>query len=826
MYHTFTKNVLLILLSSILALNVSADFLLYKNKQPQAVLLVKNKADKLKLQGNINLFSAELKKHAVKELPVFVGKAPAGKNIVSLVLKDDPNPLKTFDFVIDFPAKNQMRITGNSTSAIRFAFHHILDAHAKRRIYVAPSKVVKGELNDYPPIQTLAIPRKTFRDGPAFPIRFTAGRISGWNGGCMYWGGHFLGAFAFPVTKYYDNNSWPEEIMPTLANGQKFNMPKPKKTLKQIFGRKVTEGHYARLIRAAFNPCWSAKATEDIAVANLLEAIQRRPDLKTFVIDISDCGQCKCKRCLERVGDKRTVTGHMNYSDLYWKWVSNVAKRINAKYPHIMFMGMAYREMLSAPSFKLPETVITCLCFELSQMVDPKAAALRRGLMKEWGKKCSYLTMYGYGHGGWDCYFLPRIYSHVHDKVFKEFYSKYNLRGYHHEGYAPVSAINGPENYVVNALLWNPGTDVELLLQEWYEGMVGKKAAPYLKEFCQFWENYWTGKEIRKTPWFESSKAIYYALGDHTHTFALQKGDMAYCRKLVNQILANAETPAQKKRALLLSGEFEASELAAKALFAEQLNSDGSISGTKKACEVIRALPEAAKAMKEFLKHPVIVHVRKKDLFERIESYQLLAFSSVFPYLNDPVVAREFAKLKNEKSLPETMQACIRFFSKDKSMVNKYPNASFESIKYTQRLFQRHLGNRVLHTTEVAHSGKYSMKLSNGLYSFRVDALPGEKYLVVVWAYTNKPSSEGKLSYRLGPCHLHKKTGPHFLRWYRVDNLKVPGKQWIPLVISGEVPLNAMRGGGKGNSIWLYLDIQRYEDDEFIYIDDVSFIKL
>ena len=41
MYHTFTKNVLLILLGSILALNVSADFLLYKNKQPQAVLLVK-----------------------------------------------------------------------------------------------------------------------------------------------------------------------------------------------------------------------------------------------------------------------------------------------------------------------------------------------------------------------------------------------------------------------------------------------------------------------------------------------------------------------------------------------------------------------------------------------------------------------------------------------------------------------------------------------------------------------------------------------------------------------------------------------------------------
>ena len=115
---------------------------------------------------------------------------------------------------------------------------------------------------------------------------------------------------------------------------------------------------------------------------------------------------------------------------------------------------------------------------------------------------------------------------------------------------------------------------------ESYQLLAFSSVFPYLKEFCQFWENYWTGKEIRKTPWFESSKAIYYALGDHTHTFALQKGDMAYCRKLVNQILANAETPAQKKRAQLLSGEFEASELAAKALFSASVKSSQNFSNS------------------------------------------------------------------------------------------------------------------------------------------------------------------------------------------------------------------------------------------------------
>ena len=66
--------------------------------------------------------------------------------------------------------------------------------------------------------------------------------------------------------------------------------------------------------------------------------------------------------------------------------MKNVAERINKQYPHLMFMGMAYREMTDPPSFKLPSTVIVCLCFELSQTLEKEAAARRRNLMKEWSK--------------------------------------------------------------------------------------------------------------------------------------------------------------------------------------------------------------------------------------------------------------------------------------------------------------------------------------------------------------------------------------------------------------------------------------------------------
>lgn len=807
------------------------EFYLYRNKQPQAVI-VASKTDKQKLQGVVTEFNAELQKHGVPALP-YGQKSVAGKGTVQLVLNNEPSPLKKFEFVIEFPAKDVMKITGNSNLAINFAFNHILDKYAGRCIFLSKSVVVKGELNDYPAIKDLKIPAEKFSDGPACPIRFSVAKGIQWNMGSIYWGGHFLGAFAFPVKKYYDNNSWPEEIMPTLSNGVKFKMPVPKKKLKEIFKGKnlpkeAAEAFYCRLIATMFNPCWSAKATEDIAVKNIMEAIAKRPELKCFMIDINDLGQCKCKKCLAVVNAKRNTVNLANYSDLYWKWVKNVAERINKKYPHIMFVGMAYREVTDPPSFKLPSTVIVCICFELAQMADKEAARRRRNLMDGWSKKCDYICVYGYGHGGLDNYFLPRMYPVLHDSVLKEFYSKYNMKGYHHESYSAVTSINGPENYVINTLLWNPKADVKKILDGWYEGMVGRKAAPYLKEYYQFWEQYWTGDRIRKTGWFGSNKAIYCMLGDHTHIFALKKGDMAYCRNLLNKVLANAETPAQKKRAELLSKEFESSELAAKALFAELVEPDGSVKDAETACELIKALPDATESMKKFLAHPAIKTIgRKGNVYRRIESLQLLSFMSVIPFISEPTVAAEFKKLKNTKWLSETLKACIRFFDKKNLMVNKYPNSSFEDTKKVQKHFYRHMkDSKVIHTTEVAHTGKYSMKLSNGWYSFHVDALPGEKYLAVAWIYTNKPSSEGKLTYRLGPCHWDKTTGPHFLSWFRVDDMKVPAGRWIPLMIAGDVPLNATRGGGKGNRIYLYLEVKNYEDDEFIFVDDISFIKL
>ena len=56
--------------------------------------------------------------------------------------------------------------------------------------------------------------------------------------------------------------------------------------------------------------------------------------------------------------------------------------------------------------------------------------------------------------------------------------------------------------------------------------------------------------------------------------------------------------------------------------------------------------------------------------------------------------------------------------------------------------------------------------------------------------------------------------------------MKIPAGKWIPLMIAGEVPLERTRGGGKGNSIYLYLEVNNYEDDEFIFVDDISFSKL
>src|SRR5699024_5948543 len=112
-------------------------------------------------------------------------------------------------------------------------------------------------------------------------------------------------------------------------------------------------------------------------------------------------------------------------------------------------------------------------------------------------------------------------------------------------------------------LLWNPDQDVDELLDEWYERAVGKEAAPFLKEYYDLWENFWT-ERIKDTHWFNDWKEdTYLRFKDASYLNEVTQNDIEESRDLIESVVDNAETSLQKKRANILMRSFEYYEASA-----------------------------------------------------------------------------------------------------------------------------------------------------------------------------------------------------------------------------------------------------------------------
>lgn len=138
------------------------------------------------------------------------------------------------------------------------------------------------------------------------------------------------------------------------------------------------------------------------------------------------------------------------------------------------------------------------------------------------------------------------------------------------------------------------------MIDDWILHAVGASAAPYLREYFDFWEAYWTGDDIRRTVWYRNSVDSQYFRWREwtrnrpiTHTFALKQGDMARLRSLMRQVVDNTQTQPQRERAERLMLTFEYYEANAQALLSAYLTPEGEIADAQTAVKFINAIPAA-----------------------------------------------------------------------------------------------------------------------------------------------------------------------------------------------------------------------------------------
>ena len=775
----------------------ASPFVLVENGVPQAVVL-KNQ----KVEAAVRFFNEEVKKCIGAVFPLVESRDAEKQNIIFTVSEAD---LESDDaFSIDFPDARTMLITCSPRSA-RWAVNHILQTVFNVRwLFVDLPETYRGEINEYPPQKDVSMQAEKYTQGAySFWIyRAVDWRARGWDYRwdvkVPFMGSHFIPVDVFPVWKYAAEQSWPVEIMPVL-NGKKYLPPKATAPLSDnpYLAKKGYDVHW--------NPCFTNPKTTEIAIANILEILAANPDKIEIAMGLNDNGgMCQCESCLREVGKKRNSGGYADWSEPYWRWVDNVARAVSEKYPKVFFVCSAYREAMDPPSFVLHPRVVVKTCFELAAMNEPEVYASRMDIMREWAKKARHIQFYDYSYG-LGSFLLPRIYFKSHSQIMKELYHNYNVRGMFAEA-SIRTPFEGPKQYLMFELMRNIDADPEKIVMQWCVDAVGEQAAPYLRSYYQFWEDYWTGSAIKKTRWYSTHRKIYMQLGERsTHLFALQKGDMDKLRGLMENVVANAATPSQKKRAEFLMGIFAFSECAAKAVLAEYIDPDGVIKTANDAVALLRQVPAAVAAIQEIENNPFAKHgASGKGLIGNL----IANIGVVLPFVDAPSVQEEIKKLAQEQSIPILIRGQFKIWLGQQA-VNMVQNGSFEE---EQPLPTGWAGGALVgrRTDALAADGKYSLGGTSLSVEYSFPIVHGKTYMVMLDAHANKGSSEGRFNYMLSP---RKGTTP--LGHIRFLDITLPGELWQ--TFSGATTITAKNC----DNLLLNIFVRKYEPDEAVHIDNV-----
>ncbi len=789
------------------------DFQIYKEGKPQAVIVMLQPEHRF-----APIWAGDLARFAglCTGNPLEIHKEKvSGKNSIELNFRE-----QRFDddsFTIDFPDDHTMRISGTRNS-VKSGIVYLLETYFNVRFLMhfppGEGKRIQGfeaDLEtDCPHAENVSVPMVNVTKAPSVNLwRRIYQNFNWYTRNLGLYGGHGSTLFAFPIDKYAPDNSWPQEILP-IHNGKKLVLPKWDKTLKN-----------PRLpYRHGWQPCWSNSASVTIAVENIRESLNKNPvhpihgkrcQVELSVNDNGGC--CQCVDCLKAVNGRRNTLGHPDYSELYWTWVKNVALELKQTHPDVFIIAYAYREVFNPPSFKLPSNVLPQICREI--LIGSRVPSERvkiENTLKMWSEKADRLLLYDYLDSislGRYVYMLPRVHIKSYADMFKLAWN-YNVRGVYLEADNDFP-MSGPTLYLISRLYWDIDADLEVHFREWCERAVGKKAAPFLMEYYREWERCWLRPEIGQTAWGLSNTGTYMPLNESgTYAYPITEKDIARFDFLMERVVANAETPFQKRRAQLFSRLWGLSRKSIQCLYAVFLQPDGTIASAEEAIKLINSIPNAIKAQEE-LKKDSFVSQKWNDII----SAGICKFSGLSAYLHDERVGTALKEVLKNKDLPLQLKAILEIMSGVK-YTNQLSDGSFENplalswqVKKTGELDSTHVSD-----------GERAYKAVNGAVSFTCQAEYGKFYMVMVDVFSETTGGEGRIEFVTNP---RSGNGRFNTQYHAFKNIRLT-KGWQ--TISNTIHVSGERNGLKADSVYMYLGAELFESDEPLWIDNVRIYRL
>ena len=227
---------------------------------------------------------------------------------------------------------------------------------------------------------------------------------------------------------------------------------------------------------------------------------------------------CKCADCQKKLRPDRGVHGLC--SNAVWSFVNRVAAEVAKEIPGKNIVCCAYGDYLSKPEFPLLPNVAVTLCFSPVPRGTLDYKKRWKQFLDEWSSTGARLYVWEYWNSsryGRGTYGAPAIFP----RQLKEIYAMDagRIRGRAIE--LPDFDGNGQELrswadwvydiqnlYAAGKLMWDPGTDIDGILEEYYTKFFGPAAGvirQFHEEMEQAWakQGYLTGKWDYQRVWKE-----------------------------------------------------------------------------------------------------------------------------------------------------------------------------------------------------------------------------------------------------------------------------------------------------------------------------------
>lgn len=251
---------------------------------------------------------------------------------------------------------------------------------------------------------------------------------------------------------------------------------------------------------------------------------------------------------LNAVSPVQYFRGRPNYSELFYRFLNEVAADVAREHPDRFVSTYAYYWTENAPSFRVAPNVVPYLTADRSMWCDPTFAQEDRALIARWGRAGSkFIALYDYLYGA--PFFVPRPTLWAVTEPIPYAWEQ-GARAYYAE-MTPNWALDGPKSWLSAQLLWDPKLNPQTLLDEYYTRFWQEAAGP-MRAFYELCDEQWKNQP-RPLRWVKYLK-------DEDQRRLFPPEVRQRLRGLLQDAAAAAETNVVRERVRFVSEAFKVSE--------------------------------------------------------------------------------------------------------------------------------------------------------------------------------------------------------------------------------------------------------------------------